>query len=86
MSISMDNAAGETRRSMLRVWFAISAVWVAFWLSISLLVMISVGTHSLLSDRAGTFVVILLAPPIVFLAGGAISRRIFEALSKSSNA
>jgi hypothetical protein len=73
-----ETAVGETRQSMIRVWLAISAVWVAFWLALaSLVVFAGAGAGP---DEIGLFALIVTTPPLAFLALGALSRWIFETL------
>ena len=45
---TIENAGGETRQAMLRVWMAISAVWVTFWLSIAGIIVATAGCQSAL--------------------------------------
>lgn len=71
-------AALQTRQSMVRVWLALSAVWVAFWLALASFPLIA-GMNIAFSD-VGLFAVIVTTPPLVVLAVGALSRWIFETL------
>ncbi len=74
-------ATGETRQAMIRVWMAISAIWVAFWLSIAALIMVVNGaTPNPLIEQFRLFVVIVMLPPVAFLAIGTLVRMAFEAL------
>jgi hypothetical protein len=77
----IGTAVVETRQAMLRVWMAISAVWVAFWLSIATLIVVTAGTASPLDERLGLFALIVLTPPLAFLAVGALFRCAFEAIA-----
>ena len=38
---SVTVAGGETRQAMIRVWMAISAIWIVFWLCIAAPVVIA---------------------------------------------
>ncbi len=70
----------ETRQSMIRVWLAISAVWIGFWLSLATLTFLT-GVDA--SYRAADlFALIVMLPPLVSFAAGALTRWIFEALSR----
>ena len=70
--------ANEARQSMVRVWMAISAVWVAFWLLIATLFATAVELRHPFDDDLGWFSLIILAPPVALLAVGALARWIFE--------
>ena len=74
---SMTFAGGETRQAMIRVWMAISAIWVAFWIGIAL-VALSVGIANPLADRLSLFTLIVMTPPLVLLVLGAGVRLVFE--------
>lgn len=75
-------AAGVAARlAMLRVWMAISATWIAFWLSIALLVAATDRIAGSLSVYLPLFAAILLAPPLVLFAVGALARYTFEFVS-----
>ena len=71
-------AAVEARQAMMRVWMAISAIWVAFWLSMAGLTFASTEMTVALSDELRLFMMILIAPPLVLLAVGALVRWVFE--------
>ena len=75
-------AEGETRQSMIRVWMAISAVWVAFWLSIALIVFANVEFRYPLTDELAPFSLIVLTPPIALLVLGAVGRWAFELFAR----
>ena len=76
---SADAAGGETRQSMIRVWMALSAVWVGFWLLIAALVLATVELRYPLSDELGPFSAIVLTPPLALFALGVTLRWVFEA-------
>ena len=76
---SMSDAAvtvsgGETRQSMIRVWMAISAVWVAFWLLIAAIVMLSVEFSYPLGAELRPFSAIVVLPPLALLFAGIVCR------------
>jgi hypothetical protein len=77
---SVALAEGETRHAMIRVWMAISAIWVAFWLSIAALVVVTGEMSAPLSSQLRLFALIVMMPPVVLLALGAAFRWVFEAL------
>ena len=77
-------AGSQTRQSMIRVWMALSAVWVAFWLVIAAIIFAAVDIRQPLADELGTFSVIVLTPPLALLAVGAAVRWAFEALSRAA--
>jgi hypothetical protein len=79
--VAMEAAGVETRQAMLRVWMAISAVWVAFWISIAGIILMTGFIESPLFDRLNLVAAIVVTPPIVLLAVGALSRLIFETIS-----
>lgn len=80
--ISVANAGVDTRQSMIRVWMALSAVWVAFWLLIAGIVWLTVGTRYPFTDELAAFSLIVLIPPIALLGIGALARWTFEMLSR----
>lgn len=69
-------AAVETRQSMIRVWLAISAVWVAFWILLATLVTFT-GASAGQAD-VGLFALIVTTPPLAVLVLGALMRWIVE--------
>jgi hypothetical protein len=73
-------AERETRQSMLRVWLAMSAVWVAFWLLIAALVAASSDIRYPFAAQIGVFAAVMVAPPAFLLVFGAVTRVVFEAL------
>jgi hypothetical protein len=73
-------AAGETRQAMIRVWMAISAIWIAFWLAIAALVMMTGEIADPLASQFQLFALIVMLPPIVLLTIGAMARWTFEAV------
>ena len=74
-------AVHEARQSMIRVWLAISAVWVAFWLIVAALVFAFFTPSDPLIFQVGIFSLIVTTPPFALLAVGAVSRWIFETVS-----
>ena len=76
---SMTVAGGETRQAMIRVWMAISAIWVSFWLAIAL-VALGAGVANPFADRLSLFALIVMTPPLVLLVLGAGGRLVFEFL------
>lgn len=75
---TIETAGVETRQAMLRVWMAISAVWIAFWISIAgITVATGWMSHPFFSPLS-LMALIIVAPPLVLLAIGTISRLIFE--------
>jgi hypothetical protein len=68
----------DARQSMIRFWMAISAVWIAFWLLIAGIFLLSAGMPSEFSAELAPFAVIVLTPPLVLLALGAFARWAFE--------
>ena len=78
-------AGGETRQSLIRVWLAISAVWVAFWLMIATTVFATSARAAFVEELA-LFSLIVLAPPLLLLAIGATARLLFEAFFRRAGA
>ncbi len=74
-------AGGDARQSMIKVWMAISAVWVAFWLLIALIVLATFGAGYSYAEELRPFYLIVLAPPLALLALGAIGRWTFSAFA-----
>ena len=83
---SLAAAGVDTRQSMIRVWMALSAVWVAFWLLIAGIVFASVDMRNPFADELGPFSLIVLTPPLALLALGALARWTFEALTRTMRA
>jgi hypothetical protein len=81
--VSMSAAAAESRQSMIRVWLAISAVWVAFWLFIALIALATVEVRFSLSHELGPFSLIVLLPPLALFGLGAVGRWTFDATAKA---
>ena len=84
-NVTIGSAGPETRLAMLRVWMALSAVWVAFWLMIAALVALTTETSNLPLRLPGLVALIAVTPPIALLGVGAMSRWIFEALSRRAD-
>lgn len=76
---SMTIAGGETRQAMVRVWMAISGIWVAFWLGIAL-VALSAGVANPFADRISLYALIVMTPPLVLFVLGAGVRLAVEFL------
>ena len=83
MSYTSIGAGSEARQSMIRVWLALSAVWVAFWLLIAGIVLAAVEMQYPLAEELGSFASIVLVPPLALLGLGAIVRWTFELLSRA---
>jgi hypothetical protein len=81
MNKQAQTAVLEARQSMIRVWLAISAVWVAFWLIIAALVLAAFKPYNPLIIQLGIFALIVATPPFVLFAIGAVSRWIFETVT-----
>lgn len=77
---SVAMAEGETRQAMIRVWMAISAIWVAFWLCIAALFVVTGEMAGPLTNQLRLFALIVMSPPVILLAFGALFRWAFEAL------
>ena len=80
MNVGVAVAEGETRQAMMRVWMAISAIWVAFWLSMAALIAMAAETTVPLASELGLFALIVLTPPLALLAVGSVLRWGFEIL------
>jgi hypothetical protein len=79
MSEASVRAAGtETRQSMIRVWLAISAVWVTFWLLIAAIALATVELRFSLSGEFWPFSLIVLLPPLLLFGIGAAARWLFD--------
>jgi hypothetical protein len=81
---SLAIAAGESRQAMIRVWMAISSIWVAFWLCIAALIMVTGEMAGPLTGELRLFALIIMTPPFVLLALGALFRWAFEARFRKS--
>jgi sterol desaturase/sphingolipid hydroxylase (fatty acid hydroxylase superfamily) len=68
----------DARQSMLRVWLAISSVWIGFWLAIAAIVVAAFGNAYDLIGTFTSFSVIVLAPPLALLLFGVAGCLIFE--------
>jgi hypothetical protein len=68
----------EARQAMIRVWMAISATWVAFWISIATLIFATGEMTDPGLTQLRLFALIVIAPPLVLLAFGALIRLGFE--------
>jgi hypothetical protein len=77
---SVALAEGETRQAMIRVWMAISAIWVAFWLCIAALIAVTGEMAGPLTSQLRLFALIVMMPPVVLLALGVAFRWAFETL------
>ena len=76
---SMKAAGMEARQSLVRVWMAISAVWVTFWLLIATTAFAAAEVHPSFADDLPTFAFIVVAPPLGLLLLVVIGRSMFEA-------
>jgi hypothetical protein len=76
---SMTVTGGDARQAMIRVWMAISAVWVTFWLGLAL-VALSAGVANSFNQRFSLFALIVMIPPLILLVLGAGGRLAFEFL------
>jgi hypothetical protein len=72
----------ETRQSMIRVWMAMSAVWVAFWLLITGLFMMTVEPAYPFNENISSFAAITLTPPLALFVVGAIARLTFTKIEQ----
>jgi hypothetical protein len=79
--VAIEAAGVETRQAMLRVWMAISAVWVVFWLSMAGIIVLTGSIENPLFESLSLFVAIVITPPVILLAIGAVTRLLFEALA-----
>jgi hypothetical protein len=84
MNTGVAVAEGETRQAMMRVWMAISAIWVAFWLSMAALIVVAAEMTVPLTGKLGLFALIVLSPPIALLAVGSVVRWAFEMTFRKS--
>jgi hypothetical protein len=86
MSDLMTAAAGsETRRSMVCVWMAVSAVWVGFWLVMAAIAVVAARIDNPFAEDLGAFAVIVLTPPLVTFVLGSAFRLTFEAVAQGRN-
>ena len=83
MAHTFKGAGADARHSMIRVWLALSAVWVAFWLLIAGIVVATVAVEYPLAEELGPFSSIVLIPPFALLGLGAIVRWTFELLTRA---
>lgn len=81
MEKQAQTAVLEARQSMIRVWFAISAIWVAFWLVIVVMMLTTLEPHNPQVLQFGIFCLIIATPPFALFAIGAASRWVFETLT-----
>ena len=77
-------AACEARQSLFRVWLAISAVWVSFWLLIAGVAVAAVQMRNPLLGQINAFSLIVAVPPIALLAAGVLCRFLCQALPRST--
>jgi hypothetical protein len=83
----ISRAGVETRQAMLRVWMAISAVWVVFWLSIATVIALtSEALASPLLERLDIIGLIVVAPPFLFLTFGVLLRCGYEMIALKRSA
>jgi len=81
----MTVAGGETRQAMIRVWMAISAIWIAFWVGIAL-VALGAGVAHPFADQLSLFALIVMTPPLALLVLGTGVRLVFEFLFRGRTA
>jgi len=79
---SVAVAEGETRQAMIRVWMAISAIWVFFWLCIATVIVATGEMSAPLASQFRLFALIVMTPPIVLFAIGVVYRWILEAFAR----
>ena len=72
----------DARQSMFRVWMAISAIWVTFWIVMAGLVVAALAPHDTLVIDLSVCAAIAAVPPILLLAGGATVHLILEAIAQ----
>jgi hypothetical protein len=77
-----EAAALEARQSMIRVWLAISAVWITFWMLIAV-VFAAFKADDLLVIHFSAFSFIVMTPPLLLLAIGAASRLVVHTIAPS---
>ena len=66
---TVSASGGDARQSMIRVWMAISAIWIAFWLSIAAMVLATFEFGNPLGSQLRPYFLILALPPaVLFLA------------------
>jgi hypothetical protein len=80
MNAGVAVAENDTRQAMVRVWMAISAIWVAFWLCMAGLIAVTAEMTVPLTGKLGLFALIVLTPPLALLAVGTALRCAFEML------
>lgn len=68
----------ESRQAMIRVWMAISATWVAFWISIAALIVVTGEMTDPGLAQLRLFALIVIAPPVTLLVLGTLFRLGFE--------
>lgn len=73
-------AGVENRQAMIRVWMAISAIWIAFWLSMAALILMTGEMAEQLTTQFGLFALIVMTPPLALFVLGAFARWTFETL------
>lgn len=82
-NVTVDAAAAiESRQALIRVWMAISGVWVVFWVVIAGVVVTMTDVHTPLVHDTGLFSLIVLAPPLALLVLGALARLAHTALGR----
>lgn len=75
---SVAIGGADARKSMIRVWMAVTGIWVVFWMSIAALIAITLDLYYPFSQRTGMIALIILGPPLALLAIGVAGRWIFE--------
>ena len=56
-----------TWHCLLRVWIAISAVWLAFWMAMSAVFVMMAGALNPFAGEFSAFVLLVIVPPLVLL-------------------
>jgi hypothetical protein len=79
MADDVNHHALETRRSLVRVWLAISAVWVAFWLLMAAAA--AAQLENPFVTQARLFSLIVALPPAALLLTGFVGRVLIHAVA-----
>ncbi len=65
--VTVSVGGGDARQSMIRVWMAISAIWIAFWILIAAMVLATFGLSYSPGSQLQPYVLILALPPAALL-------------------
>jgi hypothetical protein len=82
---NVATAEGETRQAMIRVWMAISAIWIAFWLALAALIVATGEMADPLTNQFRLFALIVMTPPLVLFAIGGLVRWTVETRFRKRN-